>query len=436
MNASWGKVRIGIVGTLSVAALAIVCLHRSSGRAYSAAPVPTLFVTDGFTLVVTAYPATSNGDVSPLAPAPTGLAYPQFAATDASGNLYITNELDATVTVYAAGSNGDAAPIAVIGGPNTGLKFPSGIAVDSSGKIYVADYGSKSAIVYSAGSNGNVAPIATITGSNTGLGNPVGIAVDSSGKIYVANYFDSVVVYSAGSNGNVAPIATISGSNTGLDHPQGIAVDSGGKIYVTDYSAGITDSVFVYSAGSNGNVAPIASISGSNTGLHKPQGIAVDSNGKIYVADVFVVKNSASGSVFVYPAGSNGDVFPSAAISGSNTGLFQPRGIALDPSGNIYAVDTRSVVVYPAGSNGNAAPSAVISTVMTTGLLGPAGIAVDSSGKIYVTDDGSFAAYANGVSVYPAGSNGNAAPIATISGSNTGLISPQAIAVDSGAKST
>ena len=173
-----GKIRIGVIAIFCAAALAIVGLHRSSGRAYSQPTrPPPLFVTDRCTDAVTAYPAASNGDVSPLAPAPTGLAEPEFVAIDANGNIYATNPCNNTITIYAKGSNGDAAPIAIIGGSNTGLNFPKGIALDSSGKIYVTNCrlnGSTSAVlVYAAlgSSNGllNEAPIATITGSNTGL---------------------------------------------------------------------------------------------------------------------------------------------------------------------------------------------------------------------------------------------------------------------------
>ncbi len=223
MEASWGKVRIGAIAIFCAVALAIVGLHRSSGRAYSADPTPTLFVTDGCTEAVTAYPAGSNGDVSPLAPAPTGLAGLEFVAVDASGNIYAANTCNATITIYAKGSNGDAAPTAIIGGSNTGLSSPEGIAVDSSAKIYVADDGPflrwpPSVFVYSAGSNGNVAPIATISGSNTGLSYADSIAVDSSANIYVADEdASSVFVYPAlgSSSGqlNEAPTATISGTD-------------------------------------------------------------------------------------------------------------------------------------------------------------------------------------------------------------------------------
>ncbi len=425
----------------------MVGLHRSSGRAYSADPTPTLFVTDACTDAVTAYSAASNGDVSPLAPVPTGLSQPEFVAFDKSGNIYVTNSCNgiASVTIYPEGSNGDSAPTAVIGGSNTGLASPFGIAVDSSGKIYVAD-SAAGVLVYPAlgSSTGllNEAPTATISGTMTGLLGPSGIALDSSGKIYVADYYvASVFVYSAlgSSTGllNEAPLATISGGTTGLIGPYGIALDSSGSIYVADdgdATNSYTPSVFVYPPlGSNTGLldeSPTTAISGSITRLIYPQGIAVDSSGNIYVAD------DGAASVFVYSAGSTGAAAPLATISGSNTGLLGPFGIALDSSRKIYVVDydADSVFVYSAldGSTGllNEAPSsATISTTMTTGLSHPWGIGLDSSGKIYVVNTG-----ATGVFVYPAGSNGNAGPIATISGETTGLASPFGIALDSTGK--
>jgi len=317
MNKYPRKVRIGVLSIFCAVAFAIVGLHRSSDRAYSADPTPTLLGSDVCSYAVTAYSAASNGDVSPLAPVPTGLSAPQFVAIDARGNIYATNACTNTITIYAAGSKGDAAPTAIVGGPNTGLNTPYGIALDSSGNIYVADAGAASVTVYpplaslpSQPNYPNVTPSATISGSNTGLSYPQGIAVDStSGNIYVSDETAaSVFVYSAGSNGNVAPTATISGSNTDLDTPEGIALDSSGNIYMADALAA---SVFVHPplGSSSGplNEAPTATISGSNTGLRYPQGIALDSSRDIYVAD-----NSAN-SVLVYPAGSNGNVAPSSA---------------------------------------------------------------------------------------------------------------------------
>jgi len=447
MNRYAGKARIGVIASLAVAALAIVGLHRSSGRAYSQPPTPVLFVTDKCSQAVTAYPITSNGDVPPLAPAPTGLSEPQFVATDASGNIYATNRCSNTITIYAEGSNGNTAPIAIIGGPNTGVNDPQGIALDSSGNIYLANLGSASVLVFPAlgGSTGllNESPTATISGNNTGLSLPVGIALDSSATIYVADLSGSrVLVYSQlGSSTGLldeSPVATISGSKTGLALPFGIAVDSTGNIYAADPTAA---SVFVYPplGSSTGllNEVPIATISGSKTGLVGPHSVALDSSGNIYVAD------SSAAKVFVYPplATSTGlpNESPTITIGGSNTGLIQPSGIGLDSSGNIYVTDSvaASVFVYPPleTSTGllNEAPTAAISAAITTGVSYPQGIALDSSGNIFVANcppcyGGSGTP---GVYVYPAGSNANTAPSAAIIGTSTGLEEPQGIALDS-----
>ncbi|HVN63015.1 MAG TPA: hypothetical protein VMT58_00145, partial [Candidatus Binataceae bacterium] len=63
----------------------------------------------------------------------------------------------------------------------------------------------------------------------TGINFPVAVALDFSGNIYVANFIaNSITVYPplGGSTGtlNEAPIATISGGNTGLFNPDGIAI--------------------------------------------------------------------------------------------------------------------------------------------------------------------------------------------------------------------
>ncbi len=96
-------------------------------------------------------------------------------------------------------------------------------------------------------------------------------------------------------------------------------------------------SVFVYPAlgSSTGllNKAPIATISGSKTGLDIPAGIAVDSSGNIYVADRATPRRfpRSPRHVFVYPPGSNGNETPTATISGPQTELGNPQFIAIQP---------------------------------------------------------------------------------------------------------
>ncbi len=295
-----------------------------------------------------------------------------------------------SVFVYPAGSNGNAAPIASISGSNTSLSSPESVALDSSGNIYVADDGLSgngpgSVFVYPAlgSSTGllNEAPTATISGSNTVLNTPEGIVLDSSRNIYVAddgpsyNGPGSVFVFPAGSNGNAAPIATISGSNTGLSSPFGVALDSSGNIYVADDGPSYDGpgSVFVYPAlgSSTGllNESAIAAITGSNTVLSTPLGVALDSIGNIYVANDGLYENGP-GSVFVYPAlGSSTGVLnetPSATISGPKTGLYLPMYIAIQPgAGTPTPAPSTTATAMPTATS---APTASASSAPTASV--------------------------------------------------------------------
>jgi PAP2 superfamily protein len=91
--------------------------------------------------------------------------------------------------------------------------------------------------------------------------NPGGTVGPSSG---------STAVYAAGATGNATPLATIQGSNTGLITPADIALDAEGRLYVANPGGGCascsaSNAVTVYTPGATGNVAPTGSIAGSNT---------------------------------------------------------------------------------------------------------------------------------------------------------------------------
>jgi len=302
-------------------------------------------------------------------------------------------------------------------------KSGSSMLTVSAASLYVSNAGSfryGSVTIYSTDATGDAAPTSTIVGGATGLDNNIGIAVDATGRIYVANIFDghsdSVTIYAAGATGNTAPIATISGPDTGLGYAWDIAVDAAGRIYVTNVIGGDVFShnwITIYSAGATGNVAPIATLGGVN----HPRGIAVDAAGTVYVA------SPGDTSIKIFAAGAT---LPTATIKGPNTGLVRPFfGIALDAAGNIYVSDgpTNSILVFAARATGNVAPTATFAGV-NTGLDGPHGIAVDAAGRLYVANSSN-----NSITIYAKGATGNVAPTAVIAGASTGLNGPGYIAI-------
>jgi len=262
--------------------------------------------------------------------------------------------------------------------------------------LYVANYGAdggNSITVYPVRTTGNVTPIQYLNGSHTQLCNPDDVAVDSSNNMYVANICArtghySITVYAAGATGNTAPTAVISGSNTGLNEPEGIALDPvNGDIYVANSNGGPSDrgTVTIYAPGSNGNVAPIGTIAGAATGLDGPGGLTLDQNGNIYVPNV-AGGGSPNNSVTIYAAATVGNVAPTRTIRGSDTKLYAPKQVALDSSSNIYVANDHlaksTITVYAAGANGNVAPIGRISAKKTD-QENTDGVALDASGIVY-----------------------------------------------------
>jgi hypothetical protein len=295
--------------------------------------------------------------------------------------------------------------------------------------IYVTNsYGPPAIDIYPTNAHGKAKPIERIKGSATGLIGPSMVAVDANHNVYAANvngyYQASITVYPAGEYGNLAPTQTISGPDTDMGIPNGIAVDSAGNIYVTNWFAGTpcVGSITVYAAGSNGDASPIAQIKGKKTRLCAPWGAALDTNGNIYVTS----GRQYASAVYVYAAGSTGNVAPLAQISGTHTRLYDSTAVALDAVGNIYVTSNSdgTLVKFRAGAHGNANPLQAIDG-MRTKLQFPYGIAVDSSDEIYTLDTtprGRILAFASDA-------NGDVPPVRVVRGTTRFGFNPSDIAI-------
>jgi surface antigen len=273
---------------------------------------------------------------------------------------------------------------------------------------------------------------AVVPASNSG---PIASAPSSTGGSSVALFVPNdlgvtgnVVAFDADASGNVAPIATIAGSNTSLGPAEGVAFDASGDMYVSNKGVGcVTSCVAVFAAGASGNVAPIRKICGNNTQLSGLiAGIAVDSAGFTYVAQ-------GPENILVFAPGANGNVAPVRVITGQGTGLASPVGIGVDAKGDVYVANetggssgSGTVTEYAPGASGAAAPIATIAGSSTL-IASPRGLTL-ANGKIYVVNGmpGAFS-----VAVFPQGANGNVAPSNFIMGPSTMLAGPNGVAADS-----
>ena len=130
-------------------------------------------------------------------------------------------------------------------------------------------------------------------------------------------------------------VLLIHGSKTKLADPTGLALDDQGRLYVANRNS---NTITIYKPGNSGNASPTSTIRGGKTGLSGPIGIAVH-GGILYVA------NNGNSSVTEYKIVSIGigrnDLAPfktikSTDIQGSTGDLTCPHGLACDGNGTVY----------------------------------------------------------------------------------------------------
>ncbi len=245
-------------------------------------------------------------------------------AFDAKDNLYaLCDQADYTqplseINVFAPLAQGDASPSRVIAGPDTTIGGDAAdVAVDKAGNIYVAQNydcelqaGCLGTIsVFARAANGDATPTRVIQGPDTGLIYSAAIAVNDAGLIYVGSTAGGpLLVFAADATGDAQPVRRI-GSSADIGYVTRIALDSSGMIYVTDVSR---SGLLVYGPSSAEGDAPERVITGPNTGLVEPLGIALDDAGRLLISDAQGQNGPATLSLFSHDA--DGDVAPEAVI--------------------------------------------------------------------------------------------------------------------------
>ena len=128
----------------------------------------------------------------------------------------------------------------------------------------------------------------------------------------------------------------------------------------------------------------------ADVGLNSPRGLAIASDGSIYVADTGnsrIVHVSVDGNILA----SWGSRTPDGELPPAAGTFIEPWGVAIDPQGNVYVADTWNHRIQKFDAIGNFKTewgSLGQSTEGTNSLWGPRGIAVGPDGRVYVTDTG------------------------------------------------
>ena len=325
----------------------------------------------------------------------TSLTDAKASAVDAAGNIYVTTGGDTIVKIIPTQPLGVATIFAgkhgVRGtddGTGSDARFfsPNGIALDAAtGTMYVADSGNHTirkitlaGVVTTFAGKPGVAGSANGTGAAARFFYPRGIALDSMGNLFVTDSSNftirkitpnGVVTTVAGSAGN-SGFADGPGTTARFGHPVGIAVDGNGQLFVADTVNHIIRKVNLSGEVTTFAGVPLTPGSQDDQGCAKfrvPEGVAVDSNGDVFVADTHnhvIRKVNSAGAVTTLggKAGAFGDI----GGTGKTARFFFPGAVLLYGTNQILVTQSSSV-----GIGTPAPPPALTHTVTNTNDSGP-----------------------------------------------------------------
>jgi sugar lactone lactonase YvrE len=283
--------------------------------------------------------------------------FPQGGAVGPDGSLYVADTRNHRIRHIR--TDGGVETVAGTGVPifsgdggqatSATIRSPGGVAVDAAGVIYISDTGN--ARIRKIDTSGKITTLAS------GLSSPQQLAVDAQGNVYVAES-SANRIRRISPTGVLAPFAgnglsAFAGdggqaTSAAVRGPNGVVLDASGNLLIAD-----TGNYRVRRVGSDGVIQTVAgdglNLSGDSAvamsaSLGASYGLAAAPSGGFWIADTAnsrILAVSPDGSIATIAgnesAGFVGDGGPAWAAL-----LYQPQGVASDPSGRLYIMDTRN----------------------------------------------------------------------------------------------
>jgi uncharacterized protein (TIGR03437 family) len=337
----------------------------------------------------------NSGDNGPATAAQIDLVY--SLATDTRGNVFLCESwMISNGQVRKIGPDGTITSVGLY------PIQPRGLAADTTGNLLIVDYENSS--VWRVGTDGTVQPVAgTGKPGYSGDGGPAtdaelrfprAMCVNAAGNIFIADTWNYRVrkitpdgkistVAGNGKNGNSGD--GVPAVEAEIGPPWGVAADDGDTVYIADpyhqcirkiTAEGLISTVAGSgSQGDEGDGGPAASAR-----FRYPRGLALDSNGNLYVADQFnhrVRKISRDGFISTVAGtgerGYSGDGGPAASAQ-----LNGPYAVAAGVLGELYIADVRNHRVRRLAPASSVARPAIARGGLVSAAFTPAPVGIGS----------------------------------------------------------
>ena len=254
-------------------------------------------------------------------------------------------------------------------------------------------------VLVSGGTNGS--------GTNALFSDPAALVADSTGNLFVADS-QNHAIRRISTNGLVTTLAgelglagsrDETGAQARFDSPCGITLDKNGNLFVSDTGnhtiRQITPAGVVTTVAGLAGQSGLTDATGSAARFNSPLGIAISTNGTIYVADCgnHLIRAISPGGLVTTLAGSP-ENWGSANGSGADARFNGPVGLVLDNEGNLFVADSNNHTIRRITPDGTASTWAGVPGVdgcvdgaaQSAKFSKPAELAIDRRSNLFVAD--------------------------------------------------